>query len=91
MLIEELLIAPVQTLFLGRICSLILKHIISEFSSVDFGLAYSIRSESFCQVTQGTSEFKPTPSENREFFKSSYNVKHTLLVWMMSHYFYSVS
>ncbi|KAL6215665.1 hypothetical protein ACLB2K_015093 [Fragaria x ananassa] len=32
------------------------------------------------EVTQGTSEFKPTPSENREFFKSSYNVKHTLLV-----------
>ncbi|XP_024165963.1 uncharacterized protein LOC112172729 isoform X2 [Rosa chinensis] len=32
------------------------------------------------EVTQGTSEFRPTPSENREFFKSSYNVKHTLLV-----------
>lgn len=32
------------------------------------------------EVTQGISEFRPTPSENREFFKSSYNVKHTLLV-----------
>ncbi|XP_059453868.1 uncharacterized protein LOC132184305 [Corylus avellana] len=32
------------------------------------------------QVTQGTSEFKPTPSENRDCFKSSYNVQHTLLV-----------
>jgi len=35
---------------------------------------------SICQVTQGVSEFKPTPSENRDCFKSSYNVKHTLLV-----------
>ncbi|CAN6582761.1 unnamed protein product [Malus baccata var. baccata] len=32
------------------------------------------------EVAQGISEFKPTPSENRDFFKSSYNVKHTLLV-----------
>ncbi|KAF7817328.1 Alpha/Beta hydrolase fold [Senna tora] len=32
------------------------------------------------EVTQGVSEFKPTPSENRECFKCSYNVKHTLLV-----------
>ncbi|XP_008803399.2 uncharacterized protein LOC103716958 [Phoenix dactylifera] len=32
------------------------------------------------QVTQGISEFKPTPSENREFFKKSYSVPHTLLV-----------
>ncbi|CAL9091592.1 hypothetical protein MUK42_20648 [Musa troglodytarum] len=32
------------------------------------------------QVTQGTSEFKPTPPENREFFKKSYSVPHTLLV-----------
>ncbi|XP_050364933.1 uncharacterized protein LOC126783499 isoform X2 [Argentina anserina] len=32
------------------------------------------------EVTEGTSEFKPTPSENRDFFKCSYNVKHTLLV-----------
>ncbi|KAK9274146.1 hypothetical protein L1049_018960 [Liquidambar formosana] len=32
------------------------------------------------QVTQGISEFKPTPSENRECFKNSYNVQHTLLV-----------
>ncbi|RZR75220.1 hypothetical protein BHM03_00052062 [Ensete ventricosum] len=31
-------------------------------------------------VTQGTSEFKPTPPENREFFKKSYSVPHTLLV-----------
>ncbi|XP_061368084.1 uncharacterized protein LOC133311085 isoform X2 [Gastrolobium bilobum] len=32
------------------------------------------------EVTQGVSEFKPTPSENRDCFKSSYNVQHTLLV-----------
>lgn len=32
------------------------------------------------EVAQGISEFKPTPSENRDFCKSSYNVKHTLLV-----------
>ncbi|KAK7261007.1 hypothetical protein RIF29_27310 [Crotalaria pallida] len=32
------------------------------------------------EVTQGVSEFKPTPSENRDCFKSSYNVEHTLLV-----------
>lgn len=32
------------------------------------------------QVTQGTSEFKPTPLENREFFRKSYSVPHTLLV-----------
>lgn len=32
------------------------------------------------QVTQGISEFKPTPSENRDCFRNSYNVKHTLLV-----------
>lgn len=32
------------------------------------------------QVTKGISEFKPTPSENREFCKKSYNVSHTLLV-----------
>ncbi|TQE05223.1 hypothetical protein C1H46_009202 [Malus baccata] len=32
------------------------------------------------EVAQGISEFKPTPSENCDFFKSSYNVKHTLLV-----------
>ncbi|XP_077230030.1 uncharacterized protein LOC143863243 isoform X2 [Tasmannia lanceolata] len=32
------------------------------------------------QVTQGISEFKPTPSENRDFCKKSYNVPHTLLV-----------
>ncbi|KAH7655345.1 alpha/beta-Hydrolases protein [Dioscorea alata] len=32
------------------------------------------------QVSQGTSEFRPTPSENRLFFKQSYNVPHTLLV-----------
>ncbi|XP_058724972.1 uncharacterized protein LOC131596360 [Vicia villosa] len=34
----------------------------------------------FNEVTQGVSEFKPTPSENRDCFKTSYNVKHTLLV-----------
>ncbi|CAL5428735.1 unnamed protein product [Camellia sinensis] len=32
------------------------------------------------QVRQGISEFKPTPSENRDCFKNSYNVEHTLLV-----------
>ncbi|XP_058108737.1 uncharacterized protein LOC131251794 [Magnolia sinica] len=32
------------------------------------------------QVTQGISEFRPTPSENRDFCKKSYNVPHTLLV-----------
>ncbi|KAJ8621266.1 hypothetical protein MRB53_029795 [Persea americana] len=32
------------------------------------------------QVTQGISEFKPTPSENRDFCKKSYNVPYTLLV-----------
>ncbi|KAA8527994.1 hypothetical protein F0562_035137 [Nyssa sinensis] len=34
----------------------------------------------FNQVTQGISEFKPTPSENRDFCKKSYNVERTLLV-----------
>ncbi|XP_068657953.1 uncharacterized protein [Aristolochia californica] len=32
------------------------------------------------QVTKGVSEFKPTPSENRDCFKCSYNVPYTLLV-----------
>ncbi|KAG2674472.1 hypothetical protein I3760_13G137500 [Carya illinoinensis] len=32
------------------------------------------------QVTQGISEFRPNPSENRDRCKSSYNVQHTLLV-----------
>lgn len=32
------------------------------------------------QVRRGISEFKPTPSENRDCFKNSYNVEHTLLV-----------
>eukprot|EP01018_Ginkgo_biloba_P027789 Gb_23956 [translate_table: standard] len=32
------------------------------------------------QITQGTSEFKPTPSENRETIKASYKVPITLLV-----------
>ncbi|KAL9243275.1 hypothetical protein vseg_017182 [Gypsophila vaccaria] len=32
------------------------------------------------EVRQGTSEFRPTPSENRECCKRSYNVPHTLLV-----------
>lgn len=36
-----------------------------------------------CQVSQGVSEFKPTPSENRDCFKCSYNVEHTLLVCPM--------
>ncbi|MCL7042385.1 hypothetical protein MKW94_029682, partial [Papaver nudicaule] len=31
------------------------------------------------QVTQGISEFKPTPSENRNCFQNSYSVPHTLL------------
>ncbi|KAJ4850364.1 hypothetical protein Tsubulata_031316 [Turnera subulata] len=34
----------------------------------------------FNQVTEGVSEFKPTPIENRECFRNSYNVPHTLLV-----------
>ncbi|KAK0571786.1 hypothetical protein LWI29_021583 [Acer saccharum] len=34
----------------------------------------------FNQVTEGISEFKPTPFENRDCFKKSYNVQHTLLV-----------
>ncbi|XP_012077162.1 uncharacterized protein LOC105638053 isoform X2 [Jatropha curcas] len=32
------------------------------------------------QVTQGVSEFKPKPSENRDCCRNSYNVQHTLLV-----------
>ncbi|KAG8657257.1 hypothetical protein MANES_03G055500v8 [Manihot esculenta] len=32
------------------------------------------------QVTEGVSEFKPKPSENRDCFRNSYNVQHTLLV-----------
>ncbi|PUZ70819.1 hypothetical protein GQ55_2G266100 [Panicum hallii var. hallii] len=32
------------------------------------------------QVTEGVSEFKPTPPENREFCKNSYSVPNTLLV-----------
>ncbi|XP_052210823.1 uncharacterized protein LOC127813734 [Diospyros lotus] len=34
----------------------------------------------FNQVTQGTSEFTPPPSENFDCFNKSYNVKNTLLV-----------
>lgn len=34
----------------------------------------------FGQVTEGISEFKPTPSENRDCCRNSYNVQHTLLV-----------
>ncbi|GKA28694.1 alpha/beta hydrolase fold protein, partial [Tanacetum coccineum] len=34
----------------------------------------------FNQVAQGISEFKPTPTENRECCKNSYNVPKTLLV-----------
>ncbi|XWS26503.1 hypothetical protein CRYUN_Cryun26dG0037400 [Craigia yunnanensis] len=34
----------------------------------------------FGQVTQGISEFKPTPSENHECCKNKYNIQHTLLV-----------
>lgn len=34
----------------------------------------------FNQVAQGISEFKPTPIENRECCKNSYNVRKTLLV-----------
>ncbi|KAG0469398.1 hypothetical protein HPP92_018726 [Vanilla planifolia] len=32
------------------------------------------------QVIEGMSEFSPSPSKNREFFKNSYSVPHTLLV-----------
>uniref|UniRef100_A0A6N2L1R3 Uncharacterized protein n=1 Tax=Salix viminalis TaxID=40686 RepID=A0A6N2L1R3_SALVM len=31
-------------------------------------------------ITQGISEFKPSPSENRDCCRNSYNVQHTLLV-----------
>lgn len=34
----------------------------------------------FGQVTEGISEFKPTPSENRDCCRNLYNVQHTLLV-----------
>ncbi|KAF2285085.1 hypothetical protein GH714_037801 [Hevea brasiliensis] len=34
----------------------------------------------FNQVTEGVSEFKPKPSENRDCLRNSYNVQHTLLV-----------
>ncbi|KAL9399970.1 hypothetical protein Peur_008931 [Populus x canadensis] len=34
----------------------------------------------FGQVTEGISEFKPSPSENRDCCRNSYNVQHTLLV-----------
>ncbi|KAK3006456.1 hypothetical protein RJ639_015694 [Escallonia herrerae] len=34
----------------------------------------------FNQVAQGISEFRPTPAENRDCFKKSYNVQSTLLV-----------
>jgi hypothetical protein len=34
----------------------------------------------YLQVTEGVSEFKPTPPENREFCKNSYSVPNTLLV-----------
>ncbi|XP_011019302.1 PREDICTED: uncharacterized protein LOC105122089 isoform X1 [Populus euphratica] len=34
----------------------------------------------FGQVTEGISEFKPPPSENRDCCRNSYNVQHTLLV-----------
>ncbi|XP_074345938.1 uncharacterized protein LOC141684734 isoform X1 [Apium graveolens] len=34
----------------------------------------------FNQVAEGISEFRPTPSENRDCFKKSYSVQHTLLV-----------
>ncbi|CAN0900426.1 hypothetical protein LINGRAHAP2_LOCUS20829, partial [Linum grandiflorum] len=36
------------------------------------------------QVTEGISEFKPTPAENRDCFKNLYNVQHTLLVKFIS-------
>ncbi|CAI9755538.1 unnamed protein product [Fraxinus pennsylvanica] len=34
----------------------------------------------FNQVAQGISEFKPTPSENLDCFKTLYNIQHTLLI-----------
>lgn len=34
----------------------------------------------FNQVAEGISEFRPTPSENRDCFKKSYNVQRTLLI-----------
>lgn len=51
-----------------------------------------ILSSNYCtyylQVTQGISEFKPTPSENREFFKKSYSVPHTLLVFPLMYFWF---
>ncbi|CAK9317568.1 unnamed protein product [Citrullus colocynthis] len=38
----------------------------------------------FNQVTEGISEFRPTPSENRDCFKCNYNVQNTLLVKFIS-------
>lgn len=38
----------------------------------------------FNQVTEGVSEFRPTPSENRDCFKCNYNVQNTLLVKFIS-------
>ncbi|KGN55396.1 uncharacterized protein LOC101217829 isoform X2 [Cucumis sativus] len=38
----------------------------------------------FDQVTEGVSEFRPTPSENRDCFKCNYNIQNTLLVKFIS-------
>lgn len=35
-------------------------------------------------MTEGVSEFRPTPSENRDCFKCNYNVQNTLLVKFIS-------
>lgn len=43
------------------------------------------------QVTQGISEFRPTPFENRNFCQCSYNVEHNLLVDTTILEFYSRS
>ncbi|EMS68071.1 hypothetical protein TRIUR3_12448 [Triticum urartu] len=44
------------------------------------GLIREYDREAMVSVTEGVSEFKPTPPENREFCKNSYSVANTLLV-----------
>uniref|UniRef100_M8AS91 Uncharacterized protein n=1 Tax=Aegilops tauschii TaxID=37682 RepID=M8AS91_AEGTA len=44
------------------------------------GLIREYDQEAMVSVTEGVSEFKPTPPENREFCKNSYSVANTLLV-----------
>ena len=53
---------------------------------VHLSLTYNICCPYYLQVTEGVSEFKPTPSENREFCKNSYSVPNTLLVVLTNLY-----